>query len=82
MFHMRKSQLDFRTLAETLAMDKDKLEDYVKVSLPPTAAQPSKRAETAGGATAPSKNECPCFPWFLSPWSQSILSVGNTSDKC
>lgn len=30
MFLMRKNHLDFRTLAQTLAMDKDKLEHYIK----------------------------------------------------
>lgn len=33
MFLMRKNHLDFKTLAQALAMDKDKLEDYMKVSL-------------------------------------------------
>lgn len=33
MFLMRKNHLDFRTLAQTLAMDKDKLEHYIKVNL-------------------------------------------------
>ncbi|CAK6975143.1 uncharacterized protein LOC122985706 [Scomber scombrus] len=30
MFLMRKNHLDFKTLAQTLAMDKDRLEDYIK----------------------------------------------------
>lgn len=33
MFLMRKNHLDFKALAQSLAMDKDKLEDYIKVSL-------------------------------------------------
>ena len=31
MFLMRKNNLDFRVLAQALAMDQDKLEYYVKV---------------------------------------------------
>lgn len=33
MFLMRKNQLDFKTLALALAVDKDKREDYIMVSL-------------------------------------------------
>lgn len=29
---MRKNHLDFKTLAQALAVDKDKLEEYIKVS--------------------------------------------------
>lgn len=31
MFLMRKHNLDFKALAQALAMDKDKLDDYIKV---------------------------------------------------
>lgn len=33
MFLMRKNHLDFKALAQRLAMDKDKLQDYITVSL-------------------------------------------------
>lgn len=33
MFLMRKNHLDFKTLAQALAMDKDRREDYIMVSL-------------------------------------------------
>lgn len=46
MFLMRKNQLDFKTLALALVMDKDRREDYIMVSLLHTLAAQTHRSFT------------------------------------